>query len=120
MEFDGSVVRWRRQMVPDPYNPKLSRPADTWDGAEKVVLDGAAVLGSSSYALRAEERVQAIESKSLFLDDPFADVRRLDGISMTFDVAEPEFIVEAVPHADKSPFTGWQPVREVPLKGVDG
>lgn len=119
MEFVGSVVRWRRQQVDNPYNPDRTEWGP-WSGAVQTVLEGASVLSSSAYALRAEGRDQALSMKSLFLDDPLADVQLGDGISLAPGGDAPEFQVVLVPNADVNPFTGWQPVREVPLKGVAG
>lgn len=119
MEFHGKVYRWRRPTSPDPYNPDRERTGE-WHEAEQVELVGAWVASTSSYALRSEGRVQVLTAKSLFLDDPFADVQYGDGISTSPGGDMPEFIVDAAPRADENPFTGWQPVREVPLRGATG
>lgn len=119
MRFNQKVWRWRRPPVPNPRNPDETR-LGSWADSEVVEIEGAAVLSTSQYAVQTETRLQALTSKSLFLDDPHADVRRLDGISTKPGGSEPEFIVEVVPVADVNPFTGWQPALEVPLKGVHG
>lgn len=119
MEFDGVVYRWRRKRVPDKYNP-AKQTVGPWSEADVVPIEGAAVLSSSGAALRNEDRVGALTLKSLYLDDPEADVQKGDGISLSPGGTSPEFQIEVLPQADSNPFTGWQPVREVPLKGAEG
>lgn len=113
MEFHGNVLRWRRPVLPDPYNPDRTVRAD-WADAVPTVIGGAWIASSSSSATRNENRLQVMTAKSLYLDDPFADIQRHDGISVT-GASGPDYVVEVMPSADYNPFTGWQPVREVPL-----
>lgn len=113
MEFHGSVLRWRRPLLPDPYNPDREIRAD-WVEAVPAEMSGAWVASSSSSATRNGDRMQVMTAKSLFLDDPFADVQTGDGISVP-GAAGPAYVVEASPTADYNPFTGWHPVREIPL-----
>lgn len=119
MEFDGSVKRWRRPTKVDPYNSERIITG-SWKEATSATIDGAWVASTSSSAMRAESRVQVLTAKSLFLDDPEADVQTGDGISDSANATGPEYIVEATPAADPNPFTDWQPVREVPLVSYKG
>lgn len=119
MEFDGVVTRWRRLLIPDPREPDRMIPGE-WADAVPTPVEGAWVASTSSAATRSENRLQVMTAKSLFLDDPEADVQAGDGISVRSGADGPEYVVEAVPEADCNPFTGWQPVREVPLVSYRG
>ena len=119
MTLNGRVYRWRRESVPNQYNPQ--RPTfGPWLPDQVVVLEGASVLASSAYSLRTADRDTALAAKSLFLDDPGADVRRGDGISLSPGGDAPEFVVNLVPVVDVNPFTSTALVREVPLSGEVG
>ncbi len=116
MQFAAGVkvVRLRRKPEPDPLNPARERRG-SWDDAEAVEVVNAFVASVSSSASRSATREMVISSKSLFCP-PGADVVAGDRIvfdGVTFEVAENTV-------ADVNPFTGWQPVREVPLKAVSG
>jgi len=111
--YGQDVVRQRRRLVADPYSKK-ARPGD-WTDPESLLIDDASVASSSSRSTRNETRNQIITAKSLYCD-PEADVRVGDRILVGSTVYE----VEAKPEADVNPFTGWQPVQEIPLKEVSG
>ncbi len=112
--FGQTVYRDRRQQVPDPYNPARTQPGP-WSGATSITLDGAYVGPASSVAVSDPTRAQVQVSKSLYCA-PSADVKIGDRIragAETFEVLE-------LPDAPTNPWTGWQPVLEVPLERVIG
>ena len=116
MEFaHGSTVkRLRARPLLDPYSKKAIG-AD-WATADEVELPGAFVASSSSAVRTDATRTQALEWKSLYLTDVAADVQVGDRIV----AAGVTYVIDAVPTADVNPFTGWQPVREIPLKSGTG
>lgn len=116
MDFpDGQqVFRDRRKLIPDPYNPDSTTPGD-WDDPDTIDLEGF-VASSSSSSMSDATRNQVLTSKSLYLTDPSADVLVGDRIRW----GNSKMYVEALPSADVNPFTGWQPVVEIPLSGVAG
>ena len=73
-------------------------------------------------------RSQILTEKSLYLTDPAADVQPGDRIRRGGTLDENTGIwsggtvlyVNARPEADTSPFTGWQPVVEIPLDMSEG
>lgn len=111
--FGESVVRVRRREVPDPYSGDVA--LGDWDSAGEVTIPGAYVSQSSSARSQTATRTQVLESKSLFCP-PGADVTAADRIRVGAAVYE----VDGVPAADVNPFTGWQPVQEIPLERVVG
>ncbi|RRD61633.1 hypothetical protein [Leucobacter sp. OH1287] len=119
MRFNSSVYRWRRPLLPDPYNPDRKRRG-SWHDAEIDEIPGAFIGSGSMVDARSPERLQSITEKSLFLDNPAADVVKGDGISVAPGGRLPDFEVRVAPVADVNPFTGWQPVREMPLDEVTG
>jgi len=107
------VVRLRPRLTADPYAgttaPDWTQPSDD------VALARAFVASASSVQNRDANRTQLLTAKSLYCD-PADDVQpldriRADGVTYT---------VTAVPAADTNPFTGWQPVQEIPLEEVRG
>jgi hypothetical protein len=112
--FGQSVLRDRQHRISDPYNPDSSTPGG-WDEVDTVEIEGGFVGSSSSAAVASATRTQVISDKSLFCD-PSHDVREGDRIRS----GSRAYIVDAVPEADVNPFTGWQPVQEIPLKEVLG
>lgn len=117
MEFPDSVTIWRRKRVPSSNDPSKLVLGD-WDTAEQITLEGSYIGSSSRHSLRNETRVQALEARSLYVDNPDADVRKGDGVSVGVPGDMPDFEIEVVPIAPKSPFTEWRPMLEVPLKGA--
>lgn len=107
--FGQVVQRDRRVLVPDPYNPEEMIPG-SWDNVTTITLARAFVASSTSTGPSDATRSQVLESKSLFCA-PDADVQVGDRIR----AGESTFYVNALPESDINPFTGWQPVREVPL-----
>lgn len=107
--FGVDVLRDRRPMRPDPYNPD-ALVQGSWDEAETVAIAGAFVASSSSTGPADASRTQVLETKSLYCA-PDADVQVGDRIRFGGSA----FYVNAIPEADVNPFTGWHPVREVPL-----
>lgn len=109
-----TVYRDRPPQITDPYNPAGSVPGAFEDGTT-IPLTGAFVASTSSTALGSATRSQVLNAKSLFCP-PSADVRIGDRIRTASGV----WYVNELPTADVNPFTGWQPVREVPLDGALG
>lgn len=110
-----TVQRDRRPLIPDRYNPDGVVPG-SWDDATTVPLEGAFVASSSSIATTDATRTQTITDKSLYLTDPAADVLPGDRVR----VGASTYLVETRPEADVNPFTGWQPITEIPLTEVTG
>lgn len=111
MEFAAgvSVVRLRPTPVLDPYS---QLPVGTdWTAPDRLTIPGAVVASSSSSTVRGELRQQQLTAKSLFCD-PTADVRTGDRVASGAHI----YTVTARPEADVNPFTGWQPVQEIPLE----
>jgi hypothetical protein len=107
------VTRLRAKTTTDPYS-QVARP-DWSQDPDELPIDGAYVAASSSVQSRQADRVQIITDKSLYCE-PGADVRSLDRIR----AAGVTYSVTSVPAADVNPFTGWQPVQEIPLEEVRG
>lgn len=117
------VFRDRRALAVDDYSDTETRSGD-WDPALTITLEGAWVASSSSTAPSDATRSQILTAKSLYLTDPTADVQPLDrirdgGTAEDLDSGT-HYSVDVVPEADTNPFTGWRPVKEVPLENVRG
>jgi hypothetical protein len=112
-----SVVRERQQMVASPANPARLIPAG-WDvlPLDVLTIAGASVASSSSALQASASRSQILTEKSLFVTDVSVDVLPGDRVRYGSSVG----YVRAMPEADVNPFTGWQPVKEIPLEEVDG
>jgi len=119
MEFEHGVTvyRLRRKPVWDRYS-NSDIPGD-WDDADELALPDAFIAQSSTAIVTSIARTQALEEKSLYLTDPDADVQVGDRIRPGADGPAP-FQVDGVPAADTNPFSGWQPVREIPLRAITG
>ena len=118
--FGQTLYRFRfPALAVDPYNP--SRPApDLTANPDVLTLPGGFVGSSSTVRGVDGVRSQTISEKSLYLTDTTLDVVNGDRIGATNDPALAEYQVDGETAADVNPFTGWQPVREVPLKKVTG
>ncbi|MDN3309564.1 hypothetical protein QWJ90_01330 [Microbacterium oryzae] len=103
-----TVYRLRPRMIDDPYSDEQTPGG--WDEPDELPIDGAFIAQSSTSRVGTATRTQAIEAKSLYCD-PAADVQPGDRIRADGEV----FTVDGFPAADTNPFTGWQPVMEVPL-----
>ncbi|MET4094569.1 hypothetical protein [Arthrobacter sp. UYCu712] len=114
LPFGGAVERLRRRLVVDPYSREQTQ-AD-WTDPLRLSLDGAFVASSSGTAQVSEDRSYIITTKSLYLTDAGADVLAGDRIVS----AGITYKVPTKPEADTNPFTGWQPVLEIPLQEVTG
>ncbi|WP_312672838.1 hypothetical protein [Microbacterium sp.] len=126
--FGEQVVRERRIPVVDPYDPGTQVPG-SWEGPlDYLPLEHAFVASSSSSAPATVTRAQILTDKSLYLSEPSADVQPGDRIRRggTFDEDAGTWsggvvlYVNARPEADTNPFTGWQPVVEIPLDMTEG
>ncbi|UOE45475.1 hypothetical protein [Agromyces larvae] len=114
--FGEPVVRERRTPVTNPYDPGATVPGP-WDGPlDELPIDGAFIGSSTSTAPSDATRQQVLTSKSLFCVDPAVDVQVGDRIRRGSEV----YYVNARPEADTNPFTGWQPVVEIPLDMTEG
>lgn len=109
-----TVYRDRPPQIPDPYNPQRTTSGRFEDGTT-ITLHGAFVASSSSNSVGNATRSQVLTAKSLYCE-PKADVQKGDRIRTASGV----WYVNELPTADVNPFTGWQPVREVPLDGALG
>lgn len=126
--FGQAVYRLRAGLKLDPYSQEQMR--GDWGHPELLRLDGAFIAQTSTGLLGDATRSQAAESRSLF-GDPDADVAKDDRIFVgTFAPALPDdattlpdntvmtgetYTVDGIPAANVNPFTGWTPVREIPL-----
>lgn len=108
------VVRLRRKEIEDPYSGTIT--LGDWNDPDELPLEGGYVASSSTSNRRDAARSELLEEKSLYLSDPHADVQSQDRIraqGLTYQI-------DGMPSADINPWTGWQPVREIPLKRVSG
>lgn len=113
--FGQDVLRDRSPLIEDPYNPGKQIPSGDWDNATTITLEQAFVASSSSKPVASATRTQVLTEKSLFCQ-PDADVRVGDRIR----AGGVDYFVHAKPAADVNPFTGWQPIVEIPLEDVEG
>lgn len=125
MQFNEgqTVFRDRRSSVTNPANPDRQIEGE-FDPDLTIELPGSWIASSSSVAPTDATRSQILTQKSLYLTDVTADVRPRDrirdgGTKEDLDSGIP-YVVEVVPEADRNPFTGWQPYKEVPLKSATG
>lgn len=118
MEFGAgeTVIRERRQPVADPYDPTAQVPGTWEDPLATLTIENVFVASSSSTAPVDATRSQILTDKSLYCTDPDVDVRSGDRIRRGVEV----FYVNVRPAADTNPFTGWQPVVEIPLDMTEG
>lgn len=107
------IVRQRARSYFDPISQ--TNVAGDWAVPDETDLDGAWIAQSSTSSLGDATRTGALEFKSLYCD-PDADVQLGDRIRSGSEV----YAIDGIPVADTNPWTGWQPVREVPLKRVIG
>jgi len=125
--FGERVLRERRQPIVDPYDPGATVPGSWGDPLAYFEINSAFVASSSSVAPVDATRAQILIAKSLYCTDPLVDVqpgdrirrggtRGLDGIWRGGEV----LYVNVRPSADTNPFTGWQPVVEIPLDMTEG
>lgn len=114
-----TVTRQRRPQIEDPHDPEntIAGPWSAVTGDDELALDQAFVAPSSSAASGDATRTQVLTTLSLYLTDPDADVLVGDRIISS---AYPPLYVNARPEATRSPFTGWQPVLEIPLDLSEG
>ncbi|MHA3682787.1 hypothetical protein ACXR2W_00800 [Leucobacter sp. HY1908] len=119
MQFDGSVLVFRRRMVENPANPVRPIPGP-WSEADSWELEGASLQSTGGVEMRGDGRLGSIATVTLYLDNPDADLRKGDGVAAALDAVAPDFVVNVVPVVNRNPFTGWTPAREVPLKEVNG
>lgn len=115
-EHGETVYRLRPKQVFDPRSNTYI--LGDWADPEVVEIPGAFIAQSSTSGTADATRTQALESKSLYCA-PDSDVRKGDRIRQGPEGA-PVFPVDGIPASDVNPFTGWQPVREVPLARAVG
>ena len=118
MEFPEGVTvqRLRAGRTWDPYSETYIE--GDWDNPDVLDLPGAFIAQASTSSTQTEHRTQVLETKSLYLTEPDADVREGDRVRVW--PAGAQLTVGGVPAADTNPWTGWQPVREVPLTWFGG
>ena len=115
-EFGETVVRERRQDIVDPYDPGHMIPGSWVDELDTLTIEQVFVGSSSSSAVRDATRSQVLTEKSLYCSDAAVDVRVGDRIRRGSEI----YYVNERPEADINPFTGWQPVVEIPLDMTEG
>lgn len=112
--FPSALQRDRRPSIADDYDPEAAT-FGRWEDATTIDIEGF-IDSTSSSLLRDAVRGQVITDKSLFCTDPNVDVAIGDRIR---DGATTYYVRER-PAADRNPFTGWQPIIEIPLSNVAG
>lgn len=111
-----SFVRVRPGRMPDPYNPD----ATVEDPSHPDILPIKGGLSStSSVEQDGEVRQQAVSTAQLVIDDPFADVKRLDRITTDPDDGR-RWTVQGFPANDQNVFTGWRPTLVCDLEEDTG
>lgn len=125
--FGEQVVRERRQPVIDPYDPDTQVPGSWGDPLDYLEVEQAFVASSSSTAPVDATRSQILTEKSLYCTEPSVDVQpgdriRRGGAKGADDIwrGGEVLYINARPAADTNPFTGWQPVVEIPLDMTEG
>lgn len=111
MDFPHGVTveRLRAKTRTDRYSQKPV--ATDWSDPDVLTIANAFVAQSSTSRSQDVTRTQMLELKSLYCAAD-ADVQPADRIRAGGIVYE----IEGVPAADVNPFTGWQPIREIPLR----
>lgn len=110
-----TVFRDRRTLVTDPYNPAVQVPG-SWDDVDTITIFDAYLSSNGSSPIPGPTRQQVLTSRTLYCG-PGHDV--LVGDRIRTEAGE-IFDVQALPSADRNPWTGWQPVKEVTLVEVSG
>lgn len=105
-----AVVRLRRKEIEDPYSGAVT--LGDWSDPDEATLAGAFVASSSTSENASVARSALLEEKSLYLEDPDADVQMQDRIR----AQGVTYTIDGIPSADANPWTGWRPVREILLK----
>lgn len=114
-EYGVTLHRLRPRQIWDPMSETFVE--GDWDDPDELELPGAFIAQSSTSTIGDATRTGALEAKSLYCD-PDADVQHGDRIRE--GKTGPIFPVDGIPAADTNPFTGWKPIREVPLKRAVG
>lgn len=105
-----TVYRDRRKQIPNPARPGTTIPGD-WANVDTITIPDAFVGSASASAMADATRTESTVTKSLYCTDPAVDVTIGDRIR----TGGLTYYVNALPAADINPFTGWQPVKEIPL-----
>ena len=116
MQFEhGETVHLQRPK--QVWSPKANAYiAGGWSDPDEEPIAGAFVASTSTSMLGGATRTQALEAKSLYCP-PDADIRKGDRIRQGADI----YTIDGIPStADTSPFTGWEPLREVPRERAEG
>lgn len=122
-QHGDEVYRDRRPLVTDPVNP-ARQVLGEWADATTIAIPGAFVGPASSRDASTATRDQTVTALSLYVTDTAVDVKkgdriRVDGTEDDLDSGT-AYLVNARPTAEKNPFTGWSPVKEIPLELVEG
>ncbi|APZ81757.1 hypothetical protein NCPPB3778_9 [Rathayibacter phage NCPPB3778] len=114
-----SVYRVRPAQIVDPYSGESS--GIDWDNADWISIPDSFIAQSSTSLLATSTREQASESKSLFCDGA-ADVKKGDRIMVQDHNGQwIMYTIDGIPpEADRNPWTGWTPPREITLKRAVG
>lgn len=115
MPHRQAYTRMRRRTIPDPYDPEHLVPGG-WDQADTMTVHGT-LASKASIEQPDPVRDEAISTAELILDDPDADVQRGDRVKADDGRV---WDVQGYPHADRNPFTGWQPTLVCDLQEVIG
>jgi hypothetical protein len=105
------VERLRSETYEDPYSG--TDVDGDWSSPDVEVIPNAWIAQSSTSRFEDISRTQFLEQVSLYCP-PEVDLRKTDRIRVGGEGGT-VYEIEGIPHAPRNPFTGWQPVREVPL-----
>lgn len=127
MDFPAgqTVFRDRRALTGTRYAPTAQKRDGDWDPEQSIELPNAFIGPSTGIAPVDATRSQILTTESLFLGDTTADVIpkdriRVGGTLADLDTGRVIGYVEVRPDAPANPFTGWQPVVEIPLNLAEG
>lgn len=110
-----TVQRRRRALTADPYNATHQVRGGAW--GDPVALAGVFVAESSASFTSSATREQRTVLVSLF-GPPDMDV--IPGDQITAPGFDTPFYVHEIALAGKNPWSGWQPVKEIPLELTEG
>ena len=106
-----AVHRLRAGRTWDPYAEKWVE--GDWNNPDVLELPGAFIAQSSTSEAGDATRTTVLEAKSLYCK-PDDDVQEGDRIRQGGPDG-PVYPLDGIPAADTNPWTGWRPVREIPL-----
>jgi hypothetical protein len=116
MPQSTAFTRLRATGKPSAANPE--RLVEDWAHPEELRVTGFLAASASSQSTQDDRRT-TVSGATLTLADPHADVKLNDRIRTDPDDGR-LWRVTGFPSADRNPFTGWQPTREIALEEVAG